>query len=86
MLLINWGEPERGPHDAVYGDFVCLSCCLFVRMFTFHIYLCSNSTHAQNFSHLCVYVYLRVRVGVRRVEVHRLHLRTRINQFQYRSL
>ena len=24
----NWGEPERGPHDAVYVDFVCLMCVL----------------------------------------------------------
>ena len=25
-----WGEPERDPHDAVYGDFVCLSVMLAV--------------------------------------------------------
>ena len=77
LLCIYWGEPERDPHDAVYGDFVCLSCCLFVRAFTFRIYTCSNSTitHAQNlrakfFSHVvctCSYILVRVRVGVRRV-------------------
>ena len=61
--MYNWGEPERGPHVAVYGDFVCLSCSLLVRTFTLRTYLCSNSTitHAQklcqNFSHLfCVRV------------------------------
>ena len=26
-----WGEPERDPHDAVYGDLFCLSVCLSVR-------------------------------------------------------
>ena len=46
----HWGEPERGPHDAVYGDFVCLSVMLSVCTSTFRIYSCSNSTitHAQN--------------------------------------
>ena len=28
----NWGEPERDPHDAVYGDFVCLSVCTYVHI------------------------------------------------------
>ena len=74
---------------------VCHTCCLFVRAFTFRIYSCSNSTitHAQNlrakyFSHVvctCIYLLVCVRVGVR-VEVHGLHLRTRINQSHHRSL
>ena len=47
-----------------------------------------RKTSVQSFFHLYVYVYvsLRVCVGVRRVEVHGLYLRTRINQSQYRSL
>ena len=28
--IYNWGELERSPHDAVYGDFVCLSVMLSV--------------------------------------------------------
>ena len=36
---IYWGEPERDPHDAVYGDFVCLSCaCLFVHVRSHSVY------------------------------------------------
>ena len=77
MHLTSWGEPERDPHDAVYGDFVCLSCChavcLYIRTFTFRIYSCSNSTitHAQNFrakffSHV---VLLRVRRGGRKFPI-----------------
>ena len=76
----HWGEPERDPHDEVYGDFFCLS----VGTFTFRIYSCSNSTitHAQNlcaifFSHVvCMCIATCACRSSTIYEVHGLHLRT----------
>ena len=31
---VNWGEPERAPHDVLNGDFVCLSLCPY-RVYTY---------------------------------------------------
>ena len=69
-----------------------LSVCLYV-LFTFRIYSCFNSTitHAQNlcakFLSFVVWTCSYVCVSeFDEYEVHELHLRTRINQSQYRSL
>ena len=82
-IYIYLGEPERDPHDEVYGFFFCLS----VGTFAFRIYSCSNSTITQYFSHtLCVRVDTCACREFDEYEVHGLHLRTRINQSHRRSL
>ena len=37
---INWGEPERAPHDQFNGGSLCLSVCQ--RTFIYCIYVCPN--------------------------------------------